>query len=449
MRGFRRLPLRGLYALLVLLLFLPVSRASAFSDVREYLLDNGLKVLIAEDHKAPVATFQVWYRVGARNEPAGKTGISHLLEHMMFKGTPRHGSKVFSRLVQKNGGFDNAYTTKDHTTYFQVLASDRIDLSIELESDRMENLLLAPEDVRDERSVVMEERRMRYEDDPQNSLYEEVVATAFKVHPYHHPVIGWMSDLASIEREDLVQYYRRYYSPDNAVIVVAGDVEADELIGRIRDAFGKIPRGGPKPLPRSIEPPQRGEKRVVLRKEAELPYILIAYHVPSFPHDDGAALDVLGAILSGKSGRLYRHLVRDKRVALNAFASYDGLTMDPFLFFLGGTAPPGKEIEALERALYAEIETLKEDPPPERELQKAKNQIEAAFIMGQDSISFQADLIGMFEMAGDWRLKDRYLEAVRGVTAEDVRRVAKRYFTEENRTVGILAPVPSLAPADR
>ncbi|HEB74997.1 MAG TPA: insulinase family protein [Nitrospirae bacterium] len=433
---FRRVASQHI-ALLALLLCLPLA---ASAEVKEYRLDNGLKVLIAEDHKAPVATFQIWYRVGSRNEPAGKTGISHLLEHMMFKGTPEYGSKVFSRLVQKNGGIDNAYTTRDYTAYYQVLASDRIGLSVRLEADRMENLLLAPADVRDERSVVMEERRMRYEDDPQSSLYEEVVATAFKVHPYHNPVIGWMSELASIGRQDLLRYYKRFYSPDNAVIIVAGDVKADELIREIRESFGGIPRGPEKEPVTSEEPPQKGEKRIYLRKEAKLPYVMAAYHVPGFPDSDSAAIDVLASILSGKSGRLYRNLVRDKKVALNAYASYSGLNVDPYLFFIEGTVPPGGDAGDLEKALYEEIDRLKETAPSEREVQKAKNQMEAAFIMGQDSISFQARVLGVFEMLGDWRLKDRYIEAIRGVTPEDVQRVARKYFTRENRTVGILIP---------
>ena len=423
--------------LLILLLQLALSAPSS-AAVREFVLDNGLKVLVTEDHKAPIATFQVWYRVGARNEPSGKTGISHLLEHMMFRGTPSYGSKVFSRLVQKNGGVDNAFTTRDYTMYYQTLASDRIDLSIELEADRMQNLLLLPEDVRYERSVVMEERRMRYEDDPQSSLYEEVVATAFKVHPYHNPVIGWMSDISSIERGDLLAYYKRYYSPDNAVIVVAGDVEAEEIYRKIARWFGEIPAGRGTASVASEEPPQRGEKRVYLEREARLPYVLIAYHVPNFPHPDSAALEVLGSILSGKSGRLHRTLVRDEEVALDAFASYSSLRRDPFLFFLGGTTEGS--VEALEKALYREVERIKASPPTEREVQKAKNQVEASFVMGQDSIFFQAELLGMFEMLGDWRMKDRYLEMIRAVSPEDVQRVAGRYFSRENRTVGILIP---------
>ncbi len=184
----------------------------SFAQVKEYMLDNGLKVLLVEDHKSPIANFQLWYKVGSRHEITGKTGLSHLLEHMMFKGTPEYGSKVFSQIIQKNGGTDNAYTTKDHTVYHQTLASDRINLSIKLEADRMQNLLLDPSDVKAERNVVMEERRLRYEDNPQNALFEEVTALAFKVHPYRNPVIGWMNDIASIERDDLYSYYKKYYA---------------------------------------------------------------------------------------------------------------------------------------------------------------------------------------------------------------------------------------------
>jgi len=435
-----RLLKRGMYSCLFVFLCIVLFSSDASTKVWEYTLDNGLKILITEDHKAALATFQIWYRVGSRNEPAGKRGISHLLEHMMFKGTQKYGSKVFSRLVQKNGGMDNAFTTRDYTTYFQTLPSDRIHLSIELESDRMQNLLLLSDDVRYERSVVIEERRMRYEDDPQSSLYEEVVATAFKVHPYHNPVIGWMSDIASIDSEDLVFHYKNFYSPDNAVIVVSGDVTAEELFEKIKKMFGTISKGKQRVPVTSKEPPQRGEKRVSLKKEAKLPYILAAYHVPRFPHEDSIPLDVLSTILSGKSGRLYKALVREGKIALNVFASYDGFTIDPYLFFLGGTVVPGREIEALEEALFAVIEKIRITPPSDREVQKAKNQAEASFIMSQDSIFYQAYIIGMFEMLGDWRLKDRYLEEIKKITPEDVQRVVKKYFSKENRTVGILIP---------
>lgn len=424
-----------------ILLLVPISICA--SEVKEYKLDNGLKVLIIEEHKAPVATFQVWYRVGSKDEPIGKSGLSHLLEHMMFKGTPKYGSKVFSRIVQKNGGMDNAYTTKDHTVYYQLFSSDRIALAIDLEADRMQNLTIDPKETLSERSVVMEERRLRYEDDPQNSLFEEVIAASFKVHPYQRPVIGWMSDLKSIERDDLYNYYKAHYTPDNAVIIIVGDVNGDEMIKKIIRSFGNIQPGLPKKKVISFtEPEQKGERRVFLKKEAELPYLLLAYHTPHFPHEDSYALDVLGLILfGGKSSRLYKSLVYEKKVALNVYADYDGFHKDPYIFLFAATASPGKEIKDVEDALYEEIEKLKKEPPLEREVQKAKNQIESSFIMEQDSIYMQAMKYGMFEILGDWKLIDRYLEGIRKVTSEDIVRVAKKYLKEDNRTVGILIPI--------
>ncbi len=426
---------------LILLGLLCLLGTADATTVKEFTLDNGLKLLVSEDHKAPIATFQIWYRVGSRDEPRGKSGISHLLEHMMFKGSKNFGPKTFSRLIQKNGGVDNAFTTKDYTMYYETLPSDRIELALELEADRMKNLLLRDEDVKYERNVVMEERRLRYEDDPQSLVYEEVVATAFKVHPYHNPVIGWMSEIASITREDLLRHYRSYYCSQNAFIVVAGDVKAEEILSMVKKYFSDAPECPERRPLSSQEPQQRGEKRVYVKKEAKLPYVLIAYHVPNFPDPDSAALDVLSSVLSGKSGRLYKELVRDRKVAIGAFAFYSGLQIDPFLFFLGGTATAGTDGTTLEKALLEVVEEIKRKPPEEKEVQKAKNQIEATFIMGQDSIFFQAELIGMFEILGDWRLKERYLQQLNEVTPEDVSRVARKYLTEENRTVGILIPI--------
>jgi zinc protease len=427
--------------LLILILF--IAPATVYSsEVKEYRLENGLKVLIIEEHKAPVATFQIWYRTGSRDEPIGKSGLSHLLEHMMFKGTSQYGPSVFSRIVQKNGGTDNAYTTEDYTVYFELLSSDRIALSIDLEADRMQNLTMDTKETMSEKNVVKEERRLRYEDDPQNSLFEEVVAASFKAHPYHRPVIGWMSDIQSIERDDLYKYYKAYYSPNNAVIVIVGDVKTDEMIEKIKNSFGKIPpdrtRG------RNInfsEPEQMGERRLFLKKEAELPYILIAYHTPNFPHEDSYALDVLSLILSGgKSSRLYQSLVYEKKIALDVDAEFDGFNRDPYLFFLDATASPGKDIKDVEDTLYREIENIKKVPPSEQEVQKAKNQIEASFIIEQDSIYMEAMKYGTFEMLGDWKLINRYLEGIRKVTPDDIARVAKKYLKEDNRTVGILIP---------
>ena len=253
------------------LLFLTLPVGICASEVKEYRLENGLKVLIVETHKAPVATLQVWYRTGSRDEPNGKSGLSHLLEHMMFKGTSRHGSSIFSKIVQKYGGTDNAYTTEDFTIYFELFSSDRIMLFINLGADRIQNLTLDPKEVLSERSVVMEEHRLRYEDDPQNSLFEEVVAAAYKVHPYQRPVIGWMSDLKSIERDDLYNYYKAHYSPSNAVIVIVGDVKPDQIIEHIKSSFDNIPPGTLKKNINFLEPEQQGERRVLLKREAEPP----------------------------------------------------------------------------------------------------------------------------------------------------------------------------------
>lgn len=435
--------MRRIKVFLIFLLLFPFTASAG--QVKEYILENGLNVLIIEEHKAPVATFQVWYRTGSRDEPAGKSGLSHFLEHMMFKGTEKYEKSEFSKIIQKNGGIDNAYTTKDYTAYFEILSSDRISLLIDLESDRMENLNIDPKEVLLERSVVMEERRLRYEDDPQNSLFEEVVASAFKVHPYQRPVIGWMSEIESIKRDDIYNYYKTYYTPDNAVIIVVGDVNADKIIEKVKESFGDIPAGSSRKDITSIEPEQQGERRVILKKEAKLPYIIIAYHIPNFPHEDSYALDVLSMIFSGgKSSRLYRSLVYEQKIAINVSADYSGFKRDPYLFFFSATASPGIDINNIERAIYAQIDKIITDLPSEREIQKAKNQIESSFIMGQDSIYLQAMKYGIFEMLGDWRLVERYLEGIKKVTPTDVVRVAKKYFKEQNRTVGVLIPTKNV-----
>lgn len=442
--------------ILIILYFLLLP-AAAEPSVKEHKLDNGLKVLIIEDNKSPLATFQIWYRAGSKDEPHGKTGISHLLEHMMFKGTKNYGSKEFTNIIQKNGGVDNAFTTKDYTMYYQTLSSSRIHISFDLESDRMNNLLLNPKDVESEKMVVMEERRMRYEDDPHNSLFEEVVAASLKVHSYRWPIIGWMSDIASISRDDLYQYYKRFYCPDNSFIIVSGDVSEQSIIPMIKNKFGQIPscrsnsltthqapisEGSGKLDYTMVEPEQKGQKKLYLKKEAELPYMLIAYHAPSFPHEDSYALEVLSIILSGgKSSRLYREIIYEKRLALNIFAEYYGLYKNPFLFLFGATASLQSNIEDLEKAIYEEIDKLKKEPPAIKEVQKAKNQIESSFVFAQDSNFSKGLYTGIFELHGDWRLIDKYLDGMRKVSPEDVHRVANKYLIEDKKTVGILIPV--------
>jgi len=411
-------------------------------NVHEAVLSNGLKIIAVKDPNAPLAVFQIWYDAGSINEQVGTTGLSHLLEHMMFKGTEKYGSKAFSKIIKRAGGIDNAGTSKDFAYYYQKLAPDRLHLSIELEADRMRNLIMDPDETLSERDVVMEERRMRYEDDPQNLVYEEVVATAFKNHPYRWPVVGWMEDLKTITRDDLWKYYRSRYVPNNAFIVVAGNIDVDEVMSKIQKEFGPIPRGPEIRKLTTLEPEQKGEKRIFVKKEAELPYIISAYKAPNILSEDSYALEVLTMVLDGgKSARIYKSLIDEKRIALSAGAGYASTYRYPFLFYFSATALPGKTIEEVETALYEELDKIKQEPPTESEIQKAKNQIEADFIMSQDSIFYQAMVLAQFELIGDWRLKDAYLKGIRKVTPEDVQRVAQKYLVADQRTVGILIPI--------
>jgi zinc protease len=406
------------------------------------VLPNGLKVFAIRDTNAPLAVFQIWYDAGSINEQVGKTGLSHLLEHMMFKGTSRYGPKTFSKTIKRAGGIDNAGTSKDFAYYYQKLAPDRLHLSIEMEADRMRNLIMDPDDFLSERDVVMEERRMRYEDDPQNLVYEEVVSTAYKNHPYRWPVIGWMEDLKVVTRDDLWRYYKVRYAPNNAFIIVAGNIDVESIVSKIKKEFGSIPRGPETAKLNVNEPVQRGERRVYVKKEAELPYVIAAYKTPNILHEDSYALDVLAGVLSGgKSARIYSSLIDDQRLALSAGAGYSNFNKYPYLFYLYGTPLPGKKIEDVENELYKEVDRIKEKPPTGMEVQKAKNQIESDFIMNQDSIFYRAMILAEFEMIGDWKLKYRYIDGVRKVTPADVQRVAGKYFIEDNRTVGILIPV--------
>lgn len=412
--------------------------------VYEKVLSNGLKVIAIKDPNAPLAVFQIWYDAGSINEQVGKTGLSHVLEHMMFKGTPKYGPKTFSKIIKRAGGTDNAGTSKDYVYYYQKLAPDRLYLSIEMEADRMQNLIMDEEETMSERDVVMEERRMRYDDDPQNLVYEEVVSTAFKNHPYKWPVIGWMEDLKKVTRDDLWKYYKSRYVPNNAFIIVAGNIDVDSIMDKIRKEFGVIPRGPDLVKLRIGEPVQRGERRIFVKKEAELPYVFSAYKTPNILHEDSYALDVLWGVLSGgKSARIYKSLIDEQRIALSAGAGYSNFNRYPFMFYLYGTSMPGKKIEDVENALYAEVDKLKEQPPTEKEVQKVKNQIEADFIMQQDNLHYRAVNLAQFEMIGGRELEEKYLEGVRNVTAEDVQSVAKKYLVEDQRTVGILIPIKS------
>ncbi|HSB81132.1 MAG TPA: pitrilysin family protein [Candidatus Methylomirabilis sp.] len=446
----RRLPWWA--AVLVLALFLPddqsASAATLADRVFEATLANGLKVLLVEEPKAPVVSIQIWYKVGSRNEPVGKSGISHMIEHMMFKGTPTVGPKQFDRMVQRNGGHDNAYTTADYTAYYEDFAADRVLLGLTLEADRMAHLLLDEKEFLPERQVVMEERRLRIEDQPANVLGEVMRATAFLAHPYRWPVIGWSSDIESYTREDLVRYFHAHYAPNNAILIVAGDVKQDALFPKIQELFGKIPRGPETPKVVTVEPKQVGERRVYVKKEAELPVFSAVYHVPNLAHPDSFALDVLAYVLGGgQSSRLHQSVVYHKQLASYASADYSGIHVDPYLFGLSAGPLPGKAVEEVEQAMYAEVERIQHEPVSERELQKAKNQIASEFIFAQDSVHRLASLLGEFEAVASWRLLAGYVDGIQKVTAPDVTRVAREYLTKENRTAAILIPVNGAAAA--
>lgn len=431
-----------LWALLVTTTWL-IAPAQA-TDVREVVLANRMKVLLVEAPKAPVVTVQIWYTVGSRNEVMGRAGLSHMLEHMMFKGTPRHPKGSFSRTIQKNGGNDNAFTGQDYTAYFENLAADRVELALEMEADRLRGLLLDEKEFQLEREVVKEERRLSTEDDPQAFLVESLFAQAFLMHPYHWPIIGWFPDLDAMTIEDLKRHYDTYYVPNNATLVVVGDIKADALLPTIKRLFESIPMGPAPPRPAVVEPEQRGERRVVVKREAQVPFVMAGFRVPNHTSADSYALTFLDSILSrGKSSRLYRSLVHEQKVALAVGTQYSRLRADPELFYFFAVVKPGQKVEEVEQALYKEIQRIQAEPPSEQELQRAKNQIEAAHVFGQDSNFRQAMLLGEAETVGaGWRDVEQFLERIRSVTAEDVQRVARRYFVEDVRTVGILIPTP-------
>jgi zinc protease len=413
--------------------------------VQEHLLPNGMKVLLVESPKAPVATVQIWYKVGSRNEIMGRAGLSHMLEHMMFKGTKKYPRGSFSRLIKKNGGNDNAFTSQDFTAYFENLSADKVELALALEADRLRGLLLDERDFQIEREVVKEERRLRNEDDPQAYLAEALFAQAFQIHPYHWPIIGWFSDLDAMTRADLKRHYDTYYAPNNAVLIVVGDIKPAQLLPIINRHFASIPKRPLPPQSVPAEPEQRGERRIIVKREAQLPFIMAGYKVPNFRSQDAYALTLLEALLSqGKRSRLYQALVYEQKLALAVGADYTPLQADPGLLSCYAMVAPGQTIEQVEQALYAEIEKLKQAPASEQELERAKNQVEAAHLFGQDSNFRLAMLLGQAETTGaGWRYVETFVNKLRQVTAADVQRVAQQYLTEDRRTVGILIPTPN------
>jgi len=415
--------------------------AEAPAPVLAVTLDNGLRVLLLEDHRSPIVSLQLWYRVGSRNEARGATGIAHFLEHLMFRGTPTNPPGAYARIVERNGGQDNAFTSQDVTSYYVDIAADRLDLMLALEADRMHNLTLDPKIVDSEREVVTEERRTRTEDDPGGALGEEVSALAFRAHPYGQPIVGWAVDLKRITREEIQAFYKAYYAPNNALLVAAGDFKAEAVLAKIKQAFGSIPRGPEPAKVLAVEPEQNGERRLVVQRPAELPIVYVGFPVPNQQSPDAAALDVLSVVLSGgRSSRLYRQLVHERQLALEAGGDYSYFSFDPNLFWFYATPLPGQTPETLEKELLGEMERLKKDPVGEDELKRAKNQIEAGFVFQDDSVHKRASLLARFELIGGFAHKDQYLDKVRAVSAADLQRVAQRYFTPDKKNVGILLP---------
>ncbi len=442
-----------LVAALLLVLVAGGAAAQSGERVLASTLDNGLRVLLQEDHRSPIVSFQMWYRVGSRNEARGATGIAHFLEHLMFKGTPTYGQGQFARLVEQNGGQDNAFTSHDVTSYYVNIAADRLDLVIDLESDRMHNLKLDAKDIASQREVVIEERRTRTEDDPGGFLGEEVSSIAFRSHPYGAPIIGFMEDIKRITPEEIRAFYKTYYMPNNAILVAVGDFKAPEVLAKIRAKFGKIPKGPAPPPVLAVEPPQNGERRVVVGKQAQLPIVYLGYHVPNQKSADAFPLEMLSTILSeGRASRLYKRLVYERQLALEAVyerqlaleagGDYNYFSQDPNLFWFWATPMPGQTAEAMEKALLAEMETLKKEPVTDEELQRAKNQVEATFVFQEDSVHRRASLLARFELIGGYAEKDRFLERLRSVTAADVQRVARAYFPDDKKNVGVLLPRP-------
>lgn len=421
---------------------------AAQANTHEFTLGNGMKLIVKEDHRAPVAVSQVWYKAGAMDEVSGTTGVAHLLEHMMFKGTKEVPSGQFSKTIAAAGGKENAFTSEDHTAYFQQLQVGKLPVSFRLEADRMSNLIITDEEFAKEIKVVMEERRWRTDDKPQSLVYEQLRAAAFDSHPYHHPVIGWMNDLENMTAEDARDWYRRWYTPSNATLVVVGDVDPQAVLKLAQEYYGKIAGKVMPPRKIPVESAQRGIKRLTVKAPAQLPYLLMGYHAPALKNPDQDwepyALDVLSSILDGHAAaRLNKELVQQQQLASSVGAGYDLIARGPSMFLLDGTPSEGKSVADLEAALRVEIDKIKKDGVSEEELQRVKAQTVASKVYQRDSMFYQAMLIGQVESAGmSYKALDTILDKLKAVSAEQVRDVARKYLVDDSLTVAALDPQP-------
>lgn len=416
--------------------------------VQSYELSNGMKVLVIENHRAPVVVSQVWYKVGASYEHDGITGLSHVMEHMMFKGTTKHPAGEFSEIIAANGGKENAFTGQDYTAYFQRIANDRLELCIELEADRMRNLLLEEKEFLKEIEVVKEERRLRTDDKPTALTYERFNALAYTNSPYRRPIIGWMEDLDTLTIEDVRLWYKTWYAPNNATLVVAGDVQADEVFRLAKQYFGQLSASKIPETKSRREAKQYGTQRVTVEVPAKIPYIIMGYKAPVISQVEEQwevyALEVLAGVLDGgSSARLSKNLVRGQQIASSASASYGMTARHETLFVLSALPNDNVAIEVLEFALREEVNTIKNQLPDEKELDRVKAQVVAAQVYQQDSTFYQAMEVGMLDTIGlPWQLKDDYVKNILAVTAQQVQQVAVKYLTDKRLTVAVLDPLP-------
>jgi len=432
----------------LLALALAATPCAAAAGVAERELANGLRVVVKQDRRAPVAVVMTWYRVGSIDEVNGVTGVAHVLEHMMFKGTASTGVGEYSRTIALAGGRDNAFTSNDFTGYFALLQKSQLELALRLEADRMANLTLSAEEFAKEIKVVMEERRWRVDDRPRSLMYEQIMAAALTAHPYRNPIIGWMNDLENMRVEDARDFYQRWYAPNNAVLVVVGDVEPQAVFALVEKYFGSIPaRALPLRKPQE-EPEQRGVRRITVKAPAELPYVIMTFRVPALRDAEADwepyALKMLAAVLSGnEAARLNRRLVREQRVAISAGAGYDGIARGPEFFFLSGTPAEGRGAADLEQALRGEMARIIEEGVTDEELDRARAQAIAGEVYQRDSMMFQARVIGVLEMSGfSHRTLDVQMRKLREVTPAQVREVARKYFREDMLTIAYLDPQP-------
>ena len=418
----------------------------ALANPFETTLANGMKLIVKEDRRAPSVVHMVWYRAGAMDEPDGVSGVAHVLEHMMFKGTEDVGPGEFNKRVAAVGGRDNAFTGKDYTAYFQQVPPAHLPAMMALEADRMQNLVLTDDEFRRELEVVKEERRLRTDDQPRALVFEQLMATAYQAHPYRRPVIGWMPDLEAMQPDDARAWYRRWYAPNNAYLVVVGDVDHREVFREAEKHYGSVAANELPARRISPEPAQRGPRASVVKAPAELPYLAMAWQVPALrdPANDreAYALQVLAAVLDGYDGaRLTRRLVRDQQIAVSVGARYDTGNRGPALFYLHGVPAAGTTPEALQTALRAEIQRIRDDGISAEELARVKTQAVAAQVYKRDSLMGQAMEIGYLESAGmSWRDEATLLDGLRAVTADEVQAVARRYFDDDTLSSARLEP---------